>query len=116
MTIEIRKVESRFAGTTFEVVEDGVVVVRTHGALDSRAFPSIEVAAVAAATLAGILRGMPLPEGWTVQRTPAGFFVRDRKNKIVGGRHSGDFPGDTATYADCLRLADRFDPPVRGHQ
>lgn len=116
MTIEIRQIESRFIGTTFEVVEDGAVIVRTHGAIDSRAFPSIATAAVAAATLAGILRGMPMPPGWTVQRTPAGFFVRDKKLKIVGGRHAGDFPGDTATVADCLRLADRFDTPVRGNQ
>lgn len=92
--------------------DDTVVVLCYGGGGDgpSSTYQTVAAARATAATLAGVLAGEPMPAGWTVQRTAAGFFVRNDRRRIVGHRHPGDYPGDTATAADCLRLADRLDP------
>lgn len=90
--------------------EDGTVVVLCHGDDSSGTYQTVAAARATANTLAGVLAGATMPAGWTVQRTAAGFFVRNDRRRIVGHRHPGDYPGDTATAADCLRIADRFDP------
>lgn len=90
--------------------EGGTVVVLCHGDDSSSTYQTVAGARATAATLAGVLAGEPMPDGWTVQRTPAGYFIRNDRRRIVGHRHPGDCPGDTATAADCLRLADLFDP------
>lgn len=102
----------------FEVVDDaGRVIVRTHAVVGGS--PTTAQAEANMMRLAGILAGecSLADTGWTVQRTPAGFFVRGKakpvtspRGPILAHRHPGDFPGDDATAEECLGYADLLDP------